>query len=60
MVILTKTKARDTRPRCEARTTAANRCQMHGTAYRDLGLLSICVCGKHDHDKVRYYKDTRP
>lgn len=58
MAILTKTKPADHRPRCEARTASANRCQNHGNAYRDTGLLSICVCSRHDTSGVRYYKDT--
>lgn len=58
MAIFTKNKKPDTRPRCEARNGSKNRCQNHGNAYRDTGLLSICVCSVHERaSTVRHYKD---
>lgn len=60
MTVLTKRKKPDTRPRCEAMTVAGQRCQSHGNAYRDIGLLALCVCTVHQQAAaVRHYKERK-
>ena len=60
MTVLTKRKKRHARPRCEAMTVAGGRCQMHGNAYRDTGLLAMCVCTVHQQaPAVRHYRERK-